>query len=391
MNEELLFHLGQAALDGLARPLESATGLPAAAYADEDYARLEAQQLFARTWVCVGFDHDLPDPGDVLPIELAGVPIVLVRGRDGIVRAFHNVCRHRGNLLVGKAGCGQRRLNCPYHMWAYDLEGRLVATPHFAGTDVPWYDGGHRREDLGLKPVRLAHWQRWLFVNLSGDAPPFEEIAAPMIADVDGYNFDDCVVDTAIPFDFNANWKVVVENFLEALHVFWLHKDLEARYGDLYASKAEADAHRTRIADGAYFGIGLDLPGRIDDTTWGVPEFAGLSPKWRRRHEYLFFFPNLILFLLPGHFVSIVDWPLGAGATHQDWRICFSRQAMGEEHRAGREAIVAFWKQVNEEDIGICRTVQKGRGSPAFDGGIFSPYWEERMIDFQRLCLEGMR
>ena len=383
--------LGSDAISELSRPLESARGLPSAAYADDQYAEVEAQRLFARTWVCIGFDRDIPNPGDTLPVELAGVPIILVRGRDSVVRAFHNVCRHRGNLLVSKAGCGLRRINCPYHMWAYDLEGQLVATPHFAGTDIPWQEGGHKREDLGLKPVRLAHWQRWLFINLSGDAPPFDTFAAPLMADAEGYNFDDLALDTTLSFDFGANWKVVIENFLEALHVFWLHKGLEARYSDLYASKEEADAHRTRTAEGAYFGIGLDLPDRIADTTWGVPELPGLSEKWQRRHEYLFFFPNLILFLLPGHVVSIVDWPIGADGTHQDWRVCFASQAMRDEHRAAREEIVAFWTQVNEEDIDICRTVQKGRSSPTFDGGIFSPYWEERMIDFQRLCLETMR
>jgi len=378
-------------LAGLAKPLEAANGLPSAAYADEDYAALEGERLFARTWTCVGFDGDLPNPGDILPVELAGVPIVLVHGRDGVIRAFHNVCRHRGNLLVSEPCAGMRRLTCPYHMWAYDLDGSLASTPHFGGTDIEWVEGGHRRENLGLKPVRLHHWERWLFVDLSGDAPDFETFAAPMIADLDCYNFADAVVDTGLTYDFEANWKVVVENFLEALHVFWLHKGLKARYGDLYNSKEEADAHRTRSAEGPYFGIALDLPARFEDKTWGVPEMPGLSDKCRSRHEYLFLFPNLILFLLPGHVVSIIDWPKGAAGTHQDWRVCFARAAMDEEHRSAREAITAFWKQVNDEDIGVCQTVQKGRGSPAFDGGIFSPYWEERMIDFQRLCVETMR
>lgn len=390
MTKELERHLGRATMEGLSRPLTSATGMPSAAYADESFARLEAERLFAPTWVCIGFDGDIPNPGDCLPVELAGTPILLVRGRDGAVRAFHNVCRHRGNLVLTEQKCGLRRLTCPYHMWSYELDGRLVGTPHFGGTDVDWVDGGHRREDLGLKPVRLHHWERWLFVNLSGDAPDFEAFAAPMIADLEGYNFADAVVGTTLTFDFEANWKVVVENFLEALHVFWLHKALEARYADLYAFKEEADAARTRFAEGPYFGAALDLPERYPNKAWGVPEMAGLSEKWRNRHEYLYLFPNLILFLLPGHIISVIDWPVGAGATHQDWRVCFASEAMTEEHRAAREEITAFWKQVNEEDIDVCRTVQKGRSSPAFDGGIFSPYWEERMIDFQRMCMETM-
>ena len=156
-------------------------GLPAMAYTSAKFLKQERETLFAHYWVCVGLASDVPNPGDVYPTDLAGMPIVLVRGdRQGTLRAFHNICSHRGLELVNQPCNVQGNLRCPYHSWAYKLDGSLKSTPHFGGYYKDSYEG-FDRQSKGLQSIRCDQWLDLVFVNLSGDAPPLEEYLAPVI------------------------------------------------------------------------------------------------------------------------------------------------------------------------------------------------------------------
>src|SRR3546814_272954 len=194
-------------------PPETARGLPNLCYVDPAYHRLEAERLLARDWLCVGVGADIPGRGDAVAVDAAGQPVLLVRDRDGTVRAFHNVCRHRGSILVEDRHSGPA-IVCPYHSWSYALDGRLVRTPEVGG------HGRHAcasadKDKLGLRPVRVAAWLDFVFVNLSGDAPPLETVVAPMAAHWADYATDRLVHAAADTYELLATWDLAVEKHLE--------------------------------------------------------------------------------------------------------------------------------------------------------------------------------
>ncbi len=140
--------------DAVSRPLGKAVGLPGAAFNDPGFMALENERLFARTWVAAALTSDIPEPGDAVPIEVAGLPLVILRNRDGQVRSFHNICRHRAMTVVAERRSGLKSLRCPWHPWTNGLNGRLVATPNLVGIGKPEAEG-FDKSDLGLQPVRV--------------------------------------------------------------------------------------------------------------------------------------------------------------------------------------------------------------------------------------------
>ncbi|MGY8996344.1 MAG: aromatic ring-hydroxylating oxygenase subunit alpha, partial [Alphaproteobacteria bacterium] len=159
--------------------VDQARGLPNAAFTDEDFLKLEQKYLFARTWVFAGQASELPDVGDVRPVSVAGRPVILVRGRDGAVRAFHNVCPHRGARLIVEDVDGVAMMACPYHAWTYALDGKLKSRPHFYKPDCHDTQGD---DNVSLFEVRCETWHDWIFVNLDGEAEAFDDHIAPVEA-----------------------------------------------------------------------------------------------------------------------------------------------------------------------------------------------------------------
>ena len=171
--------IGAQTLAEFEAPTLVARGLPAAApYTSEAFFALENERIFARSWVFAAFAHELERPGDTAPVTVAGRPVLLLRDMAGEVRAFHNVCRHRCLKLVDRPGNVGRSIRCPYHSWMYRLDGALLAAPYFGGREPRSAPDGFDRSQYGLVPVRSAVWHDWVFVDLSGIAPPFEEFVA---------------------------------------------------------------------------------------------------------------------------------------------------------------------------------------------------------------------
>jgi len=372
---------GRDGAGGLGRPIGEAYGLPREAYADPAWLERERQRIFGRHWCCIGAVHDVPEPGDVAPVELAGMPLLLVHGRDGVVRAFHNICRHRGTKLVWEPCSRRLVLTCPYHAWSYDLDGGLRARPDFGGPGID-DAGAIPRESLGLRPVRLHRWHHWLFADLSGEAPPFEEAAEPFLRHFAPWDCSAMRLAETVHFEFDSNWKLVQENFLEAYHLPYIHKVLE--------SDSPAPGHE-RVSAGLHLNQGNDesMPGHWDAK--GLPHFPGLAPHLARRGEYSLLFPSFWLWVWPDHAVAVIHEPAAVDRTRQRWFFYFAGEAATDEaHRAARREVIDRWIEVNNEDVGVCRAQQQGRASPAQDGGVFSPYWDELVYDFQKLCAAAM-
>ncbi|MEM7119711.1 MAG: aromatic ring-hydroxylating dioxygenase subunit alpha [Pseudomonadota bacterium] len=372
--------LTQTQVRQLYRETGEAQGLPGFVYTSEDFARAEHEKLFARTWMCAGYAHEIAQPGDVLPRTVAGVPILFTHDRDGQIGCFHNICTHRGSLLVPEAKSGAQTLQCRYHAWTFDLAGNLRATPHWGGHNQPKANG-FDRSCHGLKPVRMARWHDWLFVNLDGNAPPFEDYAAPFQKHFDEYDLDQAVWTTCLPFDINGNWKLVAENYLEVLHLPYVHTVL--------AEAAPFQEHDI-ITDGACLGTVIDtgLPASWSEDN--LPRWPGIAAN-AQNAKNMALFPNFKLVIGPDHCCSMVEFPAGASKSHQRWDFYFVGEGGRDaRYEAARDAIIEFYRKTNVEDFEAVEGVHAGHMSPAMTGAQFSGVWEGAVHHFQKLVADAM-
>ena len=195
-------------------PIETANGLPNACYIDAVLYQHEQDTLFRENWVAIGFGKDVPQAGCVKPVNFAGLPMLLVRNQAGKINVFQNVCRHRGMILVDTAQQLRGPITCPYHSWAYDLDGGLRKTPHVGGPDIHQHPSV-KHCDYPLNAVRTHVWHDVVFVNISGTAAAFDDYAAELI---DRWReFEQPIyhggADSSFGFTLNCNWKLAVENY----------------------------------------------------------------------------------------------------------------------------------------------------------------------------------
>ena len=346
-----------------------ARGLPDWVYTDASFWVDECETVFADTWVFAGFAHEIPKPGDALPVTIAGKPVLLLRNEAGEITAFHNVCSHRCLTLVDQPKNVGKLIRCPYHAWAYDLKGSLKASPHFGGPDEHEADGFDRK-DLGLKSIRTHIWHHWIFVNMSGDAEDFESYAAPLMSRLDGIDLE--LVEPVAVLDFGeieTNWKFIMENFIEPYHVQFVHAS---------TTDQPLKDHYT-IKDGVCLGSAVDLAEEI-----GTSGSLGVSSR------YLTLFPNFIVGrYFPDQLGVYLNIPLGPDRMIQKRAIYTTA---GQKLKADDiEVLKNLWWDVHKEDHEICERMQKGRSSPvAQGGGLLSPCWEDSVRAFQELVTKSI-
>jgi choline monooxygenase len=313
---------------------------------------------------------------------VAGAPVFFSHGRDGTIRCFHNVCSHRGSIVVPEPASGQQALRCRYHGWTYGLEGELRVTPHWGGHNAPT-SADIDKSCLGLKPVAMHRWHDWLFVNIDGKAGPFEDYAAPFLAHFASYGLDEAVWCRTLRYEIAGNWKLVAENYLETIHLNFIHT--------LLAEVAPFEQHAV-IADGTCLGTIIDvgLPDSWSDGTNDLPRWKGIEAD-NRTAKNMALFPNFKLVIGPDHCCSMVEFPDGASVSHQRWDFYFAGEgATAERYRAAREAIIDFYDVTNKEDFQAVEGVQQGHRSPAWEGARFSRVWEGAVHHFQKLVAERM-
>lgn len=370
-----------AALDRVMRPIEQAGGLPNEAYVSDDFAEWEQEVLLARTWACIGTGWRVPEAGDAIPLEFAGLPLIMLRGQDGEVRVFHNVCSHRGMILMEKPTRTRGTIRCPYHSWTYALDGALRSTPMIGGTEsntCPSFD----KAKHGLKAVRTATWFDAVFVNLSGDAEPFESFIAPVATrwkDFDSASLHYEASDSSYTLDVACNWKLAVENFCEAYHLPWIHPNLNSysRLEDHYQIAEEEDGYAGQ-------GSTAYRPQLVDNGE-AFPPMPGLPARWHGTAEYVALFPTALFGVHADHFYTVTLEPKGPGRTIERMDIYYFADEALEEKRAGlRQANARLWQGIFEEDRFVVEGMQRGRQSPAYDGGVLSPVLERTTHCFYR-------
>jgi len=365
------------------RPTAGAVGLPRDLYTDARYFELERDHVLAATWFCVGIASDLPEAGALYPCDVAGIPLVLVRDRTDAVRAFHNVCSHRGVQLVAQACVARGAIACPYHAWTYALDGRLLRRPRFCGPAV--------RDDepfdpvaLGLKPVRCERWHELLFVNLDGRAPALADYVAPLAARWADRDFALLRHGGGLRFSIGANWKLVVENFCERYHLPSVHPGLN-RYSSI-------DHSFQIIEEGRYCGVGSTAYAPPLAGPLPLPGFPTVPEARRTVAEYVALFPNVMIGCLYDHVYTFILQPHAADRTHERFEFFYvGAEAMLPAHAAAREDCIARRDVINREDIAIVERLQIGRRSPAMTGGIFSAALEDTTHHFQKTLLARLQ
>ncbi|MCM8745840.1 aromatic ring-hydroxylating dioxygenase subunit alpha [Thermomicrobium sp. CFH 73360] len=342
--------------------------LPGRFYWDPDLYRSESEEIFARLWMCVGLAASLPQPGDFLTTEVAGEPLLVVRGQDRELRAFLNVCRHRGARLCTEP-CGHLTghvIQCPYHAWSYALDGRLIGAPNMRDA------AGFAADAYGLHPIPLAIWHGLIWVNLSDDPPPVESQLVPPILERFGetetferYRIGDLAVGASITYDVAANWKLVVENFMECYHCAVVHPELSRLVPSFRAGQAYQQGVGATFAEGVET---LTLTGRRTR-----PLLPGLRPEDDRTYYGLVLRPNVFVNLHPDYVLIHRLEPLAPDRTRIvcDW--LFAPEVVSAPDFDPSDA-VEFWDLVNRQDWEMCERCQLSMHSRAYaEGGIFAP------------------
>lgn len=363
--------LNQTQLAAIQQPTGTGTGLPNHAYTSAEFMQAERDTLFANTWTCIGFASDLPESSYAYPLDFMGLPLLLVRDQQGVIRVFHNVCSHRGHMLVNEPGPVKTVMRCPYHSWTYALDGQLRGTPHVGGVGVhehPEFDPAKR----GLKPVRATTWLDMVFINLSGTAPAFNQHIDPLLERWQPFwgeqGYENLVPDPKghVDLTVQSNWKLPVENYCEAYHLPWIHPGLN--------SYSRLEDHYHIFADDLFAGQGstaYKLPAVADIP---IPRFPDWPSQLAHNAEYIALFPNVLLGLQIDHYYSVLLTPLAADRTLEQMRIYYvGDEGIREELTETRATITEAWRTVFAEDVGAVEGMQRGRASPGFEGGAFSP------------------
>ncbi len=375
--------IGQTGIDATNAPIESASGLPNAAYTDPRWFDLEMSTVFASNWLFVAAAAELSDTGSVHPVDAAGMPLVLVRGADATIRGFHNVCRHRGAALVDSP-CRTSAIMCPYHRWSYALDGTLQHRPHFLGPDVHDHVAGAGGADLDLVPVRTATWNGCVFVNPSGDAPELTEWLRPALDRVGQYDLSTMRWAGKLSFDVAANWKLVYENYMEGYHVFSLHPQLlrhapmSIRWSGEWRDLA---FYNDYVAPTITEGRGAQLP-----------HFPDLGDVDTRRGLWFLRFPQFAAEVFADQLSVLTTRPVAPNRTLEEIHLFVvgDDAAGGESFAAPRAELFQMWRNLNGEDVDVLERLQRGRRSPAYDGGRLSPAWERPTHEFGRILLDEM-
>ena len=378
-------------LDIVSKPIKDAHGLPNECYTSKEYTLIERKKLFEDKWMVIGVASSLPNVGDAKPVDILGMPILLVRGKDKKIRVFHNVCSHRGLKLVTKPGNIKNVIRCPYHSWSYNFDGELVATPHIGGMNI------HQTKDFersksNLKEIRSYIWLDLIMININNNEMSFEEYIKPLSDRWEEFwpIKDRELINHSNDFGYfklnaNCNWKFAIENYCESYHLPWVHPGLNSY------SKIEDHYHIQ------------GLPNRFagQGTVVYNPRFKGKEkfpcfPNWPKNKEniaeYVALFPNVMLGIHKDHYYAYWLEPINHEFTleHMELYYVGEEAANSKKFESLRKQNHKQWEDIQKEDVDIIQGMQIGRNSPVYNGGNFSPVMDNPTHHFHKWVAQNL-
>jgi Rieske 2Fe-2S family protein len=363
--------------------------LPSEWYLSETIFALEKEHIFLQDWVCVGRDEEIAKVGDHKVLSLFGESILLLRNNEHELRAFYNVCRHRGAQLCPeeeqgdsderiplKGGVvGGKAIMCPYHAWTYDLNGRLIRAPHLTS------DMGLNLEDIRLHPVAVESWGGFVFLHLSPEqAKPFSEHIAASAERFARYPLAELAVAKTLTYSVNANWKVLCENYNECYHCGPVHPEL-CQLVPAFKENGSADLDWDNGVPHREGATSFTLTG-----TTTREAFPDLDVFEKERHKGDLIYPNLFLSLAADHVAVFILHAEGPKKTRVDCHFLFAQEEINRVDFDPSDA-VDFWHLVNRQDWTICERVQIGMDSRVHKQGVFSPM-EDWNLDIRKYVKE---
>jgi len=320
------------------------------------------ERVFAGMWLAAGRADQLDRTGAFVRRDVAGASVLIVRAADGSIHAHHNVCRHRGTrLCTGASGTFQGSIQCPYHAWTYDLNGRLVGAPHM--DEVPHF----RKSDFPLHSVQTDVWDGHIFINLSPAPSPLRQQLAGLPDKFAAWKMADLRLGHRIVYDLKANWKLIIQNYNECLHCPNLHPALNKLSHYLSGENEPLQA--------TYMGGRMDLRPGVDTLTMDGKcsrgFLSGLSDVDVRRVYYYAIFPNMLLSLHPDYMLVHTLWPIAPDRTINVCEWHFHPQELARPDFDPKDA-VEFWDMTNRQDWLVCELSQAGISSRAYTPGPYS-------------------
>jgi glycine betaine catabolism A len=342
--------------------------LPGRSYTDPALFAEEQAKIFENMWFCAVRAEDLPKPGSFKTVQVGAESVIVVRGRDDRLRAFLNVCRHRGaRLCMEEQGEVRRTIRCAYHAWSYDLDGRLAAAPNLA--KMPDID----RVEYGLVPVSLREWLGYAWVCLADEPPSFEDTvtyaATERLGDpaaIENYHVDRLTLGRRVVYDVKANWKLIVENFMECYHCATIHPELVAVLPEFAGG----------FAAQYYVGHGAEFADRVEGFTVdggaGFGRLPDVSSEQDRRYYAITVKPQVFVNLVPDHVIMHRMFPMAADRTVVECDWLYHPDVVGSG--ADLSSSVELFHRVNEQDFDACERTQLGMSSRAYRaGGVLVP------------------
>ena len=351
-------------LAAIRRPFRGATLLPARAYHDPEVYAWEVEHVFFRDWIVVGREEEVPDPGTFVLLDHLGESVILVRGRDGVLRAFYNVCRHRGTA-VEERECGTAvRFQCPYHAWIYDLDGRLVRAKHTEDLE------DFSLDTFGLTPIRCETWGGFVYLSFADEAvtPPLRDYMGDWFEHHDGFGRDMARLRRAarLEYDVAANWKIVAENYSECYHCPPVHP--------LLNKLTPYDLGEDFLAEGPWkggwmvFADGCETMS-IDGQRNGRPLLYARDEAEARRIYYYILWPNLIVSVHPDYVLTHRATPAGPNRSIVRCDLYVDADDLGTVDVSGA---IEFWDITNKEDYHVVEMQQTGTRSRSWTAGRYS-------------------
>ena len=368
--------------------------LPSSFYLADEIFAVEKEKIFCREWFCAAREEQIAKPGDYLVLEIAGESILVVRNREGEIKAHYNVCRHRGTRLVPSTGeeppsdiklsggvLGANGIRCSYHHWTYSLDGRLLSAPYVKESEH------FCKEEFSLYSVGVELWGGFVFVNLSQkdvlqEGHSLEKQFGEAIERTKRYPLGDLRTAKRIVYEVQANWKIVMENYNECYHCGPVHPEL----------CEVVPAFKQQGGSGLEWERGIPHKDGATTFTWtGMTDrepFPGLNEDEKIRHKGELIYPNMMLSLACDHVAAFTLWPIGPKKTSVVCDFLFHPDEMNKEKFDPRDA-VDFWDLVNRQDWEICKRVQQGLGSRVHEFGYYAPM-EDMSLDIRRYVLERL-
>ena len=372
-------------LDIVSKPISEAHGLPNECYISKEYTLIERKKLFEDKWIVIGVGSSIPDEGDVKPIDLLGIPLLIVRTKNKEIKVFHNICSHRGVKLVKEAGKIRNVMRCSYHSWSYDLEGKLVATPHIGGMNIhqtPEFD----KSKSNLKEIRSYIWLDLIMININNNEISFEDYISPLsqrwekfwplkdrelIYHANDYGY--------FKLDAKCNWKFAIENYCESYHLPWVHPGLNSY------SKLEDHYHIQGLPN-RFAGQGTVVYNPRFEGNEKFPCFPNWPKDKENIAEYVALFPNVMLGIHKDHYYAYWLEPINHEFTIEHMEIYYvgDEAATSTKYKILRQKNHKQWEDIQKEDVDIIQSMQIGRNSPAYNGGNFSPKMDNPTHHFHK-------